>query len=127
VKTDRTYLKDRSQTMPGTQTIVATLPECDIHRYQFGVVGVPALYDVITRQRPSGNGPWANVCQECFDNHTPGVLGVGHGQRLVLAGEVVDEQPEPVEPCDHVGAGADLTSEGMECRRCGGLIESLPL
>jgi hypothetical protein len=96
--------------MPGTQTIVAVLPECDIHRALLNVVGVPALYDVNTRQRPSGDGPWANVCQECFDNHTPGVLGVGHGQRLVLKGEVVR-----VRAYD----GHAFMGDGEACEGCG--------
>lgn len=178
--------------MADTATIVTALPECDIHKHMKGVSGVPALYDVNTRQRPSGDGPWAYACQECFDTYTPGILGVGDGQRLVLKGEVMEstapdgttvtgtvlhrdehtvvvdfpesclhptesvslreresggqvvfdwtcevcgatgtndgeDEPEVVEPCDHVGAGVDLASDGMQCRRCGALVDGMPL
>jgi hypothetical protein len=30
-------------------------------------------------------GPWANMCQECFDGKGIGQLGTGFGQRLVLS------------------------------------------
>jgi len=50
---------------------VAELPECDICKKQ------KANYDGKTLM-----GPWAYMCQECFDSQGVG-LGTGLGQRLV--------------------------------------------
>lgn len=165
--------------MPGTETTVRVLPECDIHRFH-GVRGVSARYDAKTDM-----GPWAHLCPEHFNSLTSGELGVGKGQRLVLLSEVDlsltkeiawsiyheadiraarealgpgatdeeviarvesmeqpdnlpdpdgantlpippgpwnDEQPEPVEPCDHVGAGIEQQCEGLLCKGCGALL-----
>jgi len=66
-------------TQNGTEAIVATIPMCDIHKYEKQQNAVPAVYDARTN-----NGQWAFVCEECFITHTAGTLGVGHGQRLVL-------------------------------------------
>lgn len=62
----------------GTSVEVATIPQCDIHAFDKGVSGVPAAYDGKTQL-----GPWANMCQACFDQYGTG-LGVGRGQKLVL-------------------------------------------
>jgi hypothetical protein len=60
---------------------VAALPMCDVHTYLKGKDDVPAAYDGKTT-----SGPWANMCQECFDELGVG-LGTGLGQRLVVRGE----------------------------------------
>lgn len=57
-----------------TTVTVASLPACDIHRGEH-----PAKYDGKTTL-----GPWANMCQEAFDEYGVG-LGTGKGQRLVVA------------------------------------------
>lgn len=54
---------------------VVKLPPCD---YQCGET---ALYDAMTKQ-----GPWGYMCQSCFDKYSTGKLGMGLGQRLVVAG-----------------------------------------
>jgi len=59
-----------------TEVTVPELPECDIHKQY--VAGVPALYDGKTV-----HGPWAYMCQPCFDALGVG-LGLGKGQRLIV-------------------------------------------
>jgi hypothetical protein len=56
-----------------TQTVVNTKPACD-----FGC-GKTAEYDGMTKM-----GPWAYMCQSCFDVNGLGELGLGKGQRLVV-------------------------------------------
>lgn len=64
----------------GTEAIMARIPECDIHKLDKGVAGVPAVYDAKTKR-----GPWAYMCQECFDKEAAfKELGIGKGQRLIL-------------------------------------------
>lgn len=64
-----------------TTAKVATIPDCDIHKYDKGQPGVPALYDAATKR-----GPWAFMCQECFDSEAKFPdLGTGKGQKLVRA------------------------------------------
>ena len=53
------------------QVEVVALPNCDF-------CGEVANYDARTKV-----GPWANMCQHCFENFGV-VLGLGAGQRLVL-------------------------------------------
>jgi hypothetical protein len=64
----------------GTEAFVSKLPECDIHHYVLGVVGVTATHDVKTK-----DGRWGYVCDACFKSH--GLyypeLGTGKGQRLI--------------------------------------------
>lgn len=73
----------------GTEVKVAVLPLCDLCQFK-GVKPVPkAEYDAKTK-----SGPWANLCEACFERYTWGVLGTGKGQRLVL-----EEDPD-AEPCD---------------------------
>jgi hypothetical protein len=54
---------------------VARIPDCDFHK----MVGdkLPATVDGKTKQ-----GPWANMCDEHFEQHGVG-LGTGKGQRFV--------------------------------------------
>lgn len=47
--------------------------QCDICSKDFDNV----MYDAKTRQ-----GPWANMCQACFDQYAIG-LGVGLGQKYI--------------------------------------------
>lgn len=56
---------------------VSVLPTCDIHRITLEGE-VPALYDAKTLA-----GPWASLCQACFDRYGIG-LGTGLGQRYLL-------------------------------------------
>lgn len=63
--------------MPGTETVVTEIPDCDLHKSQ-GESHVKAYADA----RVPGAG-WAYVCKECFDRYRC-TLGVGYGQRLVL-------------------------------------------
>lgn len=63
----------------GEEAVVFRIPMCDIHKYDLGVDDVPAVYDAKTRR-----GPWAYMCQGCFDAHSLRRLGTGYGQRLVL-------------------------------------------
>lgn len=51
---------------------VSAIPNCDI------CASSVAKYDGMT-----SGGPWAYMCQQCFDNHGVG-LGLGKGQELVL-------------------------------------------
>lgn len=55
------------------EATVEALPNCD-------VCGDTAHYDAKTTF-----GPWANLCQKCFGTHTTQQLGMGFGQKLVLA------------------------------------------
>lgn len=55
------------------ETIVEALPNCD-------VCGETAHYDAKTTF-----GPWANLCEVHFKAHTTQQLGMGFGQKLILA------------------------------------------
>ena len=54
---------------------VAVLPQCDICKTE------TARYDAATLY-----GPWAYMCQSCFEVNSTGQLGIGRGQKLELAG-----------------------------------------
>jgi hypothetical protein len=60
-------------------TYVMVKPDCDVHKFEKNTPGVEASYDARTH-----TGQWANVCDECFETHTPGVLGTGRAQKLVV-------------------------------------------
>jgi len=64
-----------------TVAVVDELPDCDIHLRMFDV-RVPAAYDAETTLP---NRPWAYMCEKCFPRFSTGRLGLGAGQRLVLA------------------------------------------
>jgi hypothetical protein len=60
-----------------TSTVVSTLPACDIdasHGPAYADAHVP------------GGSSWGYVCEPCFDRYGC-QLGLGRGQRLVLASE----------------------------------------
>lgn len=61
---------------PQTEVQVTYIPICDICI----VSGKPedAAYDGRTK-----DGPWANMCEDCFKVHGVG-LGLGKGQKLIL-------------------------------------------
>lgn len=40
-----------------------------------------ALTDIFFDARSTVVGRWGNFCQSCFESHTTGRLGIGHGQR----------------------------------------------
>ena len=54
------------------QVKVSTLPKCDLCQNT-------ALYDAKTKM-----GPWAYMCDECFNDYGPKQLGTGYGQKLIL-------------------------------------------
>lgn len=58
-----------------SRVVVLRLPNCDFHWAD--EMAVPAMYDAKTKQ-----GPWANLCQECYDKWGVG-LGTGLGQKLI--------------------------------------------
>lgn len=59
---------------------VATLPDCDIHKYDHGTPGIPAKYDA-----PTLRGPWASMCHDCWvTNRRGSELGTGKGQEYVV-------------------------------------------
>ena len=62
----------------GTTAVVAEMPMCDVCKIN-GDPTVPAQYDARTNE-----GPWMNLCVTHFTLHTPGKLGTGIGQKLVL-------------------------------------------
>lgn len=61
--------------------VVGELPGCDIHIRLYGTQA-PAEYDAATKLPGS---PWAFMCAACWPRFGTGLLGLGHGQRLVLA------------------------------------------
>lgn len=78
-------LPDDQAKRDGTWTVVAARPNCDVHMMaKPGSPRVEALYDGKTT-----GGPWAYMCQECFDEHGVG-LGIGRGQRLLLPAEAAE-------------------------------------
>ncbi len=68
-----------------TTVLMTVIPKCDIHFYQLnpGEI-VPAVVDGATTM-----GPWANMCESCFEVYGLG-LGLGRGQRfeLLFTGDV---------------------------------------
>lgn len=70
----------------GTEARVYEIPTCDFCKGEFRARD--AVYDGRTAYG------WAYMCQQHWDEHGPGTLGIGHGQRLVLSRE-----PEPDPDC----------------------------
>ena len=66
---------------------VETLPKCDICERELGVQ-TTAFYDARTK-----NGYWAYLCEDHFASEGIG-LGLGKGQRLVLARRLQEESYE---------------------------------
>lgn len=64
----------------GSEVTMDHLPLCDFHKEQGSEV--PARYDAKTIY-----GPWAYLCQKCFELYGPSQLGTGYGQRLVTQEE----------------------------------------
>lgn len=64
-----------------TEVKVAALPKCDVCRAQHVQHPPDATYDGKTK-----TGPWAFMCQQCFDQQGTG-LGTGKGQRLVVGSD----------------------------------------
>ena len=60
---------------------VARIPRCDVCQM------CSAAYDAQTKE-----GPWAYMCEECFRVDGAGRLGLGWGQRLVLADDQMGER-----------------------------------
>ena len=58
--------------MSATEAKVSKLPACDFDRHH------TATYDARTKM-----GPWAFMCEACFERHGAG-LGMGLGQHLVV-------------------------------------------
>ncbi len=57
---------------------------CDIHWYDKKTPGIVAHYDAKTKM-----GPWANMCEACFQEVGIG-LGTGLGQKFEYAPGVLD-------------------------------------
>jgi len=66
---------------------VKELPKCNFCE-QEGNHGVPARYDAVPR---GGTTSWAYMCNDHFDMYTPGNLGTGVGQYLLLPEEEVPD------------------------------------
>jgi hypothetical protein len=66
----------------GTVAYVSTIPKCDICYYSQERKITPSAYDGKTI-----HGPWANMCALHFSDVGTG-LGIGRGQRLILADDV---------------------------------------
>lgn len=81
------------------EAYVGTLPCCDF-------CGAEAAYDARTME-----GPWAYMCEKCWQEYGGGRLGTGYGQRLILAPP--DETPND-RLLDRIG---DLTGEDTEIAR----------
>lgn len=62
---------------PHTTAKVAKLPPCDFCSTDHS----PILASIDGK---TIHGPWANMCDECFETHGVG-LGLGRGQRLEVA------------------------------------------
>lgn len=55
---------------------------CDVCKFEDHKPDVPASYDARTN-----TGQWANVCEPHFLTHTPGEVGTGKAQRLIVGAE----------------------------------------
>jgi hypothetical protein len=65
-----------------TKVKVQSLPNCDLAQspYSDHDGDRPAKYDAKTTL-----GPWANLCETCFQRYGVG-LGLGKGQELIVEG-----------------------------------------
>lgn len=70
----------------GHESRVSTIPPCDFCKRDETVT--PATHDGRT---PYG---WAFMCDPHWEEHGPGSTGLGIGQRLVLAGDVPEPDPD---------------------------------
>jgi hypothetical protein len=68
--------------MMGSEVVMAEIPMCDFCVGEDDVIiPLPAVVDARTRM-----GGWAYMCNAHWVAHADGMLGTGHGQRLVLRG-----------------------------------------
>lgn len=74
-----------------TEVYVSKAPMCDVHRLVYGVEIIPATYDGRTV-----DGPWANMCDACWDEIGCGMLGTGNGQRIIVGPEPVRDRKAEV-------------------------------
>lgn len=77
----------------GTVAEVATIPVCDFCKQANPEATTPADFDGKTKQ-----GPWANMCSTHYGIYGVG-LGLGRGQRLVLAVKETAEDKRPMFQC----------------------------
>lgn len=75
---------------------------CDVCTYELGKPDVQAHYDARTY-----SGQWANVCEAHFASHTPGVLGTGLGQRLIVGRPPASERNKRIRRADNGGTLMD--------------------
>lgn len=80
---------------------------CDVCTYELGKPNVQAHYDARTY-----SGQWANVCEAHFASHTPGLLGTGLGQRLIVGPRPTGERNKPIHRVDNGGSLMDALSDG---------------
>jgi hypothetical protein len=95
--------------MGATSVKVAKIPNCDFCKMDG--VDRPAKYDGRTEA-----GPWANMCQEHFDQHGVG-LGVGRGQMLELQPKLDVKKTNEI-PTVEVPLSLDDACE-VQCPHCG--------
>jgi hypothetical protein len=63
------------------ETKVLELPDCDFcHMFEHSVSGTKAEYDAKAK-----DGPWAYMCYRHWRSKSFGRLGMGWGQKLVVA------------------------------------------
>jgi hypothetical protein len=68
-----------SEAIKRHEAVVVTQEKtCDICQLKDGIAGVVATVDGKTI-----DGPWANMCDQCFEHYGIG-LGLGKGQRLIV-------------------------------------------
>ena len=96
--------------MPNTWVVVSEIPHCDMCKEYGEGESIPAYADGKTMM-----GPWANMCQPCFDHYGIG-LGLGMGQELLLEPPITTEDEDL--DTDDCGVPKDVTV---------GLWEGLPV
>ena len=65
--------------MASSNIIWSSSSKCDFCGKDCGSV----LYDALTKYMGM-QGPWATMCQKCYEKHGIGVLGLGLGQKYEL-------------------------------------------
>ena len=93
--------------MANTWVVVDRIPDCDMCKLGPYPRTAPAYADGKTEM-----GPWANMCQPCFDHYGIG-LGLGLGQELLLPGNAPNKEAD----CKGEGEG-DCECTFPHCPMC---------